>query len=228
MKRICSILLFTVMLFSVSFGTLSVSAAGGDSPSEAFYTRFSAQGLRELLRALKELRFSAGYIKEDTCKNGCLPSPEETEDKAPEPETKPEQTKPSDSGKEDGSAVSSYEKQVAEIVNRYRAQYGLSALTLNTQLCELSDRKSEDMRAKNYFAHESPTYGSAFDMMKAAGIRYRYAGENLAMGYDDPETVVRAWMNSEGHRKNILSPNFQEIGVGYVENGGYWTQMFIG
>lgn len=152
------------MLFSVSFGTLPVSAAGGDSPSEAFYTRFSAQGLRELLRALKDLRFSAGYIKEDACKNGCLPSPEETEDKA-----QPEQAKPADSGKEDGGAVSVYEKQVAEIVNRYRAQYGLSALTLNTQLCELSDRKSEDMRAKNYFAHESPTYGSAFDMMKAAG-----------------------------------------------------------
>jgi uncharacterized protein YkwD len=81
---------------------------------------------------------------------------------------------------------------------------------------------------KNYFSHTSPTYGSPFDMMKTFGITYHTAGENIAYGYPTPESVVNGWMNSEGHRKNILNSSFTEIGVGYVSNGNYWTQMFIG
>ena len=65
-------------------------------------------------------------------------------------------------------------------------------------------------------------------MMRAFGLAYRTAGENIAMGYPTPEAVVDGWMNSEGHRANILNPSFTVIGVGYVEQGHYWTQMFIG
>ncbi len=65
-------------------------------------------------------------------------------------------------------------------------------------------------------------------MMKKYGITYRYAGENIAMGQKTPEEVVNAWMNSEGHRANILNPNYNTIGVGYVSQGNYWTQEFIG
>ena len=88
--------------------------------------------------------------------------------------------------------------------------------------------KSQDMRDKGYFSHTSPTYGSPFDMMKQFGISYRTAGENIAMGYSTPQAVVTGWMNSPGHRANILNGAFTEIGVGYVQSGGYWTQMFIG
>lgn len=84
------------------------------------------------------------------------------------------------------------------------------------------------MQRNKYFSHTSPTYGSPFDMMKKFGISFRTAGENIAMGQRTPEEVVNAWMNSSGHRQNILNPNFTHIGVGYVENGNYWTQMFIG
>ena len=84
------------------------------------------------------------------------------------------------------------------------------------------------MAKNNYFSHQSPTYGSPFDMMKSMGITYRHAGENIAMGYASAEAVVKAWMNSEGHRKNILSANFTTLGVGYVASGNYWTQWFIG
>ncbi|SPT92496.1 YkwD protein [Bacillus subtilis] len=84
------------------------------------------------------------------------------------------------------------------------------------------------MKDKNYFDHQSPTYGSPFDMMKSFGISYKTAGENIAKGQKTPEEVVKAWMNSEGHRKNILNPNFTHIGVGYVESGSIWTQQFIG
>ena len=125
------------------------------------------------------------------------------------------------------SGVSEYEKRVAELVNVERAKYGLPALKLNTELSAVARLKSQDMRDKNYFSHTSPTYGSPFDMMKKFGISYRTAGENIARGQRTPEEVVNGWMNSEGHRANILNSSFTEIGVGYVADGNYWTQMFI-
>ena len=87
--------------------------------------------------------------------------------------------------------------------------------------------KSQDMANLGYFSHTSPTYGSPFDQMRAAGIQYRAAGENIAQGQRTPEQVVNAWMNSPGHRANILNANYTHIGVGFVENGYYWTQQFI-
>ena len=84
------------------------------------------------------------------------------------------------------------------------------------------------MQTKGYFSHTSPTYGSPFEMMKKFGITYRYAGENIAYGQRTPQQVVDAWMNSSGHRANILNANFTQIGMGYVATGNYWTQMFIG
>lgn len=125
-------------------------------------------------------------------------------------------------------SVSAYERQVAELVNEIRTSYGLAPLQINEQLCGVARMKSQDMRDKGYFSHTSPTYGSPFDMMKRFGVTYRAAGENIAMGYPTPEAVVDGWMNSEGHRANILNANFKEIGVGYVSSGHYWTQMFIG
>ena len=81
---------------------------------------------------------------------------------------------------------------------------------------------------QHYFSHTSPTYGSPFQMMKAFGLSYRTAGENIAYGQRTPQEVVNAWMNSSGHRANILNSSYTQIGVGYVANGNYWTQMFIG
>lgn len=126
------------------------------------------------------------------------------------------------------NSVSDYEKRVVELVNKERAAYGLSELTLNSKLSDVARAKSQDMKDKKYFSHTSPTYGSPFDMMKSFGITYKSAGENIAMGYRTPEAVVEGWMNSKGHRANILSSSFKEIGVGYVADGNYWTQMFIG
>ena len=84
------------------------------------------------------------------------------------------------------------------------------------------------MKENGYFAHNSPTYGTPFQMMKSFGISYRTAGENIARGQSTPSAVVNAWLNSPGHRVNILNPSFTHIGVGYVADGKYWTQMFIG
>ena len=126
------------------------------------------------------------------------------------------------------SSVSAFEQQVVELTNQERANAGLQPLQLDTELSNVAREKSRDMQAKGYFDHNSPTYGSPFDMMKKFGITYKAAGENIAMGQRSPQEVVNAWMNSEGHRKNILNASFTHIGVGYVENGNYWTQMFIG
>ncbi|MER2000423.1 MAG: CAP domain-containing protein, partial [Lysinibacillus sp.] len=87
--------------------------------------------------------------------------------------------------------------------------------------------KSQDMHDKNYFSHTSPTYGSPFDMMKKFDISYKSAGENIAKGQTSATQVMEAWMNSSGHRANIMDAKFTHIGVGYVKEGNYWTQMFI-
>ena len=149
---------------------------------------------------------------------------------APETPSEPEQPDaPSEPDQPSGStSVLDYEQQVVTLVNAERAKYGLAALTLDETLCGYARVKSQDMHDQGYFSHTSPTYGSPFDMMRAFGVSYRTAGENIAMGYATPAAVVEAWMNSEGHRANILSANYTTLGVGYVADGGYWTQWFIG
>ncbi len=126
------------------------------------------------------------------------------------------------------SAVLDYEAEVVRLVNAERAKYGLSALKHNWELSRVARYKSQDMKDNRYFSHTSPVYGTPFQMMKNFGISYRTAGENIARGQATPEAVVNAWMNSAGHRANILNASFTEIGVGYVASGRYWTQMFIG
>ena len=129
---------------------------------------------------------------------------------------------------ETDARVRAYEQEVVRLVNIERGKYGLSPLTENWELSRVARYKSEDMRAKRYFDHTSPTYGSPFNMIRAFGLSYRSAGENIAMGYATPAAVVNGWMNSAGHRANILNASYTKIGVGYVAAGNYWTQMFIG
>ncbi|MEH7123883.1 CAP domain-containing protein [Bacillus sp. JJ1532] len=124
--------------------------------------------------------------------------------------------------------ISQAAQQVIDLTNAQRRQNGLSDLKADTQLSGVAQKKSEDMQQNNYFSHTSPNYGSPFDMMRDFGVTYTSAGENIAQGQQTPQEVVQAWMNSEGHRKNILSNNFTHIGVGFEQNGKHWTQMFIG
>mgnify|MGYP003294236060 FL=1 len=126
------------------------------------------------------------------------------------------------------SAVSVYEAEVVRLVNEIRKQNGLRPLTANWELSRVARYKSQDMKDKGYFSHTSPTYGTPFQMIRAFGLSYRTAGENIAKGYATPQAVVNGWMNSSGHRANILNASYQQIGVGYVAQGNYWTQMFIG
>ena len=153
------------------------------------------------------------------------PTPSTDKPSTDKPSTdKPSTDKPSVSV----TNTSTYEQQVIDLINEIRIKNGLSPLTENTALSRCAKAKSQDMHDKRYFSHQSPTYGSPFDMMKQFGITYRTAGENIAMGQTTPQAVVNAWMNSEGHRANILNASFTQIGMGYVADGHYWTQQFIG
>ena len=141
---------------------------------------------------------------------------------------KPESNKPEDNNNSDSTnkpddnnnsgstseSFSAYQKEVVDLVNIERAKAGLNPLTLDSSISNVATKKSQDMIDNNYFSHNSPTYGSPFDMLKKFGISYKTAGENIAMGQKTPKEVVNAWMNSEGHRKNIMNPNFSKIGVG--------------
>ena len=121
--------------------------------------------------------------------------------------------------------------EVLNLVNKERKANGLKPLTLNKELSNVANIKSRDMIEKGYFDHTSPTYGSPFDMMKKFNISYNTAGENIAMGQKTPSEVMNSWMNSSGHRANILNSTYTELGVGIQKDSSgtiYWTQMFIG
>jgi len=126
--------------------------------------------------------------------------------------------------------VKALEAEVIRLVNIERANRGLQTLKTNWELSRVARYKSQDMANKGYFSHTSPTYGSPFRMMEDFGIKFSAAGENIAYGQTTPKEVVNGWMNSPGHRANILSATYNEIGVGLAtdKNGRkYWTQMFI-
>ena len=129
------------------------------------------------------------------------------------------------------TSVKTVEKQVQVMVNNERAKVGLSPLALNLQLSTMARSKSQDMIDKGYFSHQSPTYGSPFDMMKSFGFTYMSAGENIAEGQSTAIEIMTSWMNSPGHKANILSNNYSDIGVELaIKTDGtcYWTQDFIG
>lgn len=122
-------------------------------------------------------------------------------------------------------------KQVLNLVNQERKKQGLSALMLDKKLNNAAQKKAVDMRDKNYFDHQSPTYGSPFDLMRSEGISYSTAGENIAAGQRSAQAVMESWMNSSGHRANILNAKYKYLGVGFCTGGRYgtyWVQEFTG
>ena len=124
--------------------------------------------------------------------------------------------------------IESMEEGVLRLVNIERNKAGLKSLVASSKLSKVALLKSEDMASFGYFDHISPNYGTPFEMMTNQGITYTAAGENIAKGYKTPEDVVNAWMNSPGHRANILSPLFNKMGLGiYIGDSTYWTQMFM-
>jgi uncharacterized protein YkwD len=127
----------------------------------------------------------------------------------------------------------SFENQVLDLINQERANQGLAPLTLNNQLTSAARSHNQDMACNDFFSHNSPTAGSPFDRILAAGYDYSWAAENIAAGYAAPQDTVAGWMNSSGHRANILGSNYIHVGIGYAywgssTYGSYWTAVFAG
>jgi len=128
------------------------------------------------------------------------------------------------------SDIRALETEVIRLVNSERAKAGLPALRENWEVSRVARYKSQDFINRNYFAHNSPTYGTPFEMLRAFGILFSAAAENIARGQTSPAAVMNSWMGSAGHRANILSSLYNQIGVGVARdrNGRlFWTQMFI-
>ena len=170
------------------------------------------------------LKNAGGYCPDGNC----------SESKSSQPTSKPAQpivtpTEPAVPSQTDTNEFNTaYEAQVLRLVNNERAKYGLSPLVQDSGATQVAHLRAKEIVQS--FSHTRPNGSSCFTAASELGVSYRSAGENIAYGYPTPEAVVNGWMNSEGHRKNILSSSFGKIGIGCYESGGvlYWSQFFIG
>lgn len=124
----------------------------------------------------------------------------------------------------------SFQQQILQLVNAERRKVGAAPLTLNAKLNQAAQNHTNDMVAKKYFAHNSPSGSTMVKRVNAVGYTYRTIGENIAAGNASAAGTMTQWMNSPGHRRNILNPSFKELGVGYAPANDqyrhYWTQVF--
>lgn len=169
-----------------------------------------------------------------------LPTPPATEDTTPDaalpdtgttapstPEEQPPAAAPDDVT-EPSEDVHPYVLRIAELVNEERAKAGLNPVTLDTVASEAARVRAVEIVSS--FSHTRPDGSSFATALKEQGVSYRTSGENIAWGQHSPEQVMEGWMNSSGHRANILKDSFTHIGVGYYQENGvnYWTQLFFG
>lgn len=149
------------------------------------------------------------------------PSEPTTKPSAPAPTTKPSEGN-------NGTATGSYANQVLQLVNAERAKAGLSSLTTNSTLSAAADKRAKE--TVQSFSHTRPNGTKFSTVLQEYGISYRTAGENIAYGQRSPQEVVTGWMNSPGHRANILNGSFSKIGIGVYQSNGviYWSQLFTG
>lgn len=159
--------------------------------------------------------------------------PETNQPETSKPETnkpeinQPETSKPETSKPETDKEDKSFAEQVADLVNAERVKAGLNPLTLDKEISSAALIRTKEIEKS--FSHTRPDGRKFSTVLTDNGIRFYGAGENIAWGYVSPEKVMEAWMNSEGHRANILDPDYKKIGVGYNRNSAgtsYWTQLF--
>jgi uncharacterized YkwD family protein len=229
MKKVLLSLTMGAMVFSISQATTAEASFSSNKPTcettnvldlstrtqakQVDYSTLEKQMLEKLYAQLETAGLSQAAIKQVV----------QQKPVAAKPATKPAvPTAPASSGN-----ISSIEQQVLTLTNQERAKGGLKPLATDAALMNTARAKSTDMSKNNYFSHTSPTLGSPFDQMKAKGIQYKAAAENIAMGQKTAAEVVKGWMESPGHRANIMNGTYTHIGIGYDANGNYWTQQFI-
>ncbi|MGN0335537.1 MAG: CAP domain-containing protein [Lachnospiraceae bacterium] len=214
----------------LSMALLSAVVAAGSTPltSHAAYTGsvqcmtdggyqvYIGQGTDCLSQVLKDLCTKLEN-NGSLCPDAPKPPVTETPDTPQEPDT--------DTSEE--NTPLSYAEQVVNLVNEERAKAGLPALTMDADITAAANVRAKEI--KQQFSHTRPDGSSFSTVLKEQGVAFRGSGENIAWGQKSPEQVMNGWMNSEGHRANILNKNFKNIGVGYYqdENGvNHWVQLF--
>lgn len=236
MKKATSILAAAALATTIFAGGASANAAAPEATVQKYVYVYNGQAVNNAF--IQQLINKYGFTYKmaqpaqttQQAQPAAVKQPTQTTTQQAKPAAQQPATNTEKPAATTASNVSEFEKQVANLVNQERQKAGLQPLQLDTKLSDVAREKSKDMMNKGYFSHQSPTYGSPFDMMKQFGITYKSAGENIAKGQQTPQEVMNAWMNSEGHRANILNGSFTHIGVGFVKDAQgttYWTQMFI-
>lgn len=218
-KTAISILSAVMVIGSVTSASAKTNCTYTDNYGYKVYS--CTEGSKNALEFIKKFNVEE-IIKDCQNKNNDI-----NQDQTQKPDT--DQTQKPENNNGNTVSNSEYETKVLGLVNNERAKNGLSALTLDSSLSTVARNHSYDMAKNNFFDHTNLSGQSPFDRLKAAGISYSSAGENIAAGQSTPQEVVNAWMNSSGHRANILNVNYTKMGVGYYNGGSrthYWTQLF--
>ena len=244
LKKIVPLALAAVMTTTAAAGAANLPQEAAKRPA-SIYTYVYESGFRQHLLekyfALICGQFPGNQPEETPEQTPDTEQPEETPEQTPDTEqpeeipdntpqqpddNRPEQT-PEQTPEEDGdSSQGDYASQVVALVNAERAKYGLSALKVDSRVQQAAQvRAAETVQS---FSHTRPNGSSFSTALTEAGVSYTRSGENIAYGQSTPQQVVQAWMNSSGHRANILNESFTTIGVGYTVSGGtaYWAQLF--
>src|SRR5690606_5510957 len=108
-----------------------------------------------------------------------------------------------------------------QATNNHRARHGAGLLTINPKLTHAAQEKANDMRARDYWSHNTPEGNPPWVFIEKVGYSYVKAGENLAYGFQTSQAAIRGWMNSESHRENMLDPNYTEVGFGFANSNDY-------
>jgi len=229
---IVSVMLVFIVLLPATAGVYYFS--GGSNP---YYSTSGAGSTYYTTRSNSTIYQSSNYSTYYSTKYNStsqrnyyrIITPQEPSAQVPEPHP-PVSTNPPSSSPAPGGNLTSAEQKMVNLVNQERSKAGLQQLRVDMSLVELARNKSQDMIDRNYFGHNSPTYGSPFDMMRQAGVKYSTAAENLA-GAASVESAHANLMASSGHRANILNPRFNYLGAGIASGGPYgnmFTQLFVG
>jgi uncharacterized protein YkwD len=206
-------------------------AAGQKTPQEVVQAWMNSPGHRANILNPRYTQLGTGFDKnfwvqnfgsDDT--NPATKIPTSNSGSQPTPTPKPTPAPTPTPTPTPGNNNLTFEQQVLQLTNQERAKNGLPPLKANTELNYTADKYAELMAQRNYFSHTGPDGSQPWDRAKAVGFEAQTMGENIAAGQKTPQEVVQAWMNSPGHRANILNPRYTQLGVGFDKN--FWVQNF--
>lgn len=237
------LLSMTVLSAVVTVGSTPLTSYAAEKEtaknlSDKCYKVYVGQGIESLSETLKGLGITLGNggnlcpdveqpdVEIPGVDNSDSQKPETDKPETEKPETEKPGTQKPDTDASDNENLS-YAEQVVKLVNEERAKAGLPALKLDTDITAAANVRAKEIVQK--FSHTRPNGSSFSSVLKEQGVSFRGSGENIAWGQKTPEEVMKGWMNSDGHRANILNKNYKNIGIGYYQNEkgvNYWVQLF--